>query len=57
MAARGLYRDTDGWAYVVYDEKNGAPIPRERYEENGYEPDFNDLPTKAEYDSAQSRSI
>ena len=45
----GLYRD-GGWAQVS-DGKNSIPIPRDRYEENGYEPPCDRLPTKEEYEA------
>lgn len=60
MAAKGLYRTStaeSGAEYVFVDY--GTPsslgeIPRQRYEEQGYEPPFNDLPTKEEYETKEA---
>ena len=45
-------RTADGWAQVDYGN-NSAPIPRARYEENGYQPPFDKLPLEADYRAAQ----
>lgn len=51
----GIYRVTDGWGGVedsVYIEDEGGAamdIPRSRYEIQGYEPPYNELPSKEEY--------
>ena len=52
MIPTGLYREPDGWVLVAYDAKNLIPIPRERYELSGYEPSYDQLPTKDDYESA-----
>lgn len=49
---RGLYRDDDGYAYVDYDSVE-MPIPANTYRERGYQPDYDALPTKKQYDSAE----
>jgi hypothetical protein len=46
----GLYRTIEGLVQVDYDG-NDIPIPRAKYEENGYRPDFDALLTEAEYRS------
>jgi hypothetical protein len=46
----GLYRTIEGLVQGDYDN-NDIPIPRAKYEENGYKPDFDALPTEAEYRS------
>ena len=45
----GLYRDGD-WAQVS-DGNNSIPIPRDRYEDSGYLPPFDKLPTKDAYEA------
>jgi hypothetical protein len=46
---RGLYQD-NGWAQVT-DGHSNLPIPRDRYEANGYLPPFDELPTKEKYEA------
>ena len=41
--ATGMFRTGDGWVRVDYDGNN-IPIPRSKYEENGYKPAFDELP-------------
>ena len=53
--ASGMFRTSDGWVQVDYDGTN-IPIPRSKYEENGYQPDFNALPSEADYWAAQERA-
>jgi hypothetical protein len=53
--ATGLFRSADGWAQVDYDGSN-IPIPRSRYEQNGYKPDFDMLPLEADYWAAQEKA-
>ena len=48
----GLFRTADGSAQVGYDGNN-IPIPRSKYEENGYKPDFDKLPLEADYWAAR----
>lgn len=52
----GLYRETDGWgnqesARVRYPDGSELDIPRGEYEAGDYEPSFDELPTKAEYEA------
>lgn len=35
----GLFRSEDGWAQVDYGTGATIPIPRSKYEANGYKPD------------------
>ena len=46
---RGLWRDGH-WAQVSYEDIERVPISRALYEKRGYQPPFDDLPTKAEYE-------
>lgn len=46
----GLYRDDDEWVMVNYGQHQ-APIPRARYESEGYSPPYVELPTKQQYDA------
>jgi hypothetical protein len=50
--ATGLFRTSDGSVQVDYDGIS-IPIPRSKYNENGYKPDFNELPLAADYWAAQ----
>ena len=54
MASVGQYREENGWVMVHYDGGHAAPIPRESYEENGYEPPYDELPTKREYEDRKT---
>jgi hypothetical protein len=59
MIARGLYRATmpDGaeCAVVEYGAGSGAgEIPRAHYEDEGYEPPFDSLPTKEQHEAQQN---
>ncbi len=49
--AKGLFRTVEGLAQVDYDG-NDIPITRSKYEENGYKPDFDKLPSEADYRAA-----
>jgi hypothetical protein len=49
--AVGMFRIDDGWVQVDYDGNN-IPIPRSKYEKNGYKPDFDKLPLEADYRAA-----
>jgi hypothetical protein len=51
----GMYRASGGWVQVDYDGSN-IPIPRSKYEENGYKPDFGDLPSEDDYWAAQEKA-
>jgi hypothetical protein len=50
--AIGMFRTDDGSVQVDYDGNN-IPIPRSKYEENGYKPAFDELPLEADYWAAQ----
>jgi hypothetical protein len=43
-----MFRSEEGWVQVDYGTGN-IPIPRSKYEENKYKPDFDKLPSEAEY--------
>ena len=45
----GLFRGEEGWAQVDYGTGATIPVPRSKYEANGYKPDFDKLPSEAEY--------
>jgi hypothetical protein len=51
--AMGMFRTGNGWAQVDYDGNN-ILIPRSKYEENGYKPDFDKLPLEADCWAAQA---
>jgi hypothetical protein len=40
---------------VDYGTGTTIPVPRPKYEANGYKPDFNKLPSEAEYDAAEKK--
>jgi hypothetical protein len=44
----GMFRSEEGWVQVDYETGN-IPIPRSKYEENKYKPDFDKLRSEAEY--------
>jgi hypothetical protein len=50
---KGLHRESDECVMVDYG-KHLIPIPRKRYEVNRYQPPFEALPTKEEYDALQA---
>jgi len=43
-----------GLVLLHYDGSN-IPIPRSKYEENGYKPDFDELQLQADYWAAQEK--
>lgn len=47
---RGMYRRPDELVLVRY-EKNTMYLPKLNYEERGYLPLYDDLPTEAEWES------
>jgi hypothetical protein len=51
----GLFRDEEGSVQVNYGTGATIPIPRSRYEANGYKPDFDKLPSEAEYWAAEKK--
>ena len=40
----------------MISDGNNIPIPRSKYEENGYKPDFDKLPLEADYWAAQEEA-
>jgi hypothetical protein len=54
LMAVGMFRSEEGWVQVDYGTGN-IPIPRSRYEENKYKPDYDKLPSEAEYQAAQKK--
>jgi hypothetical protein len=53
--ATGMFRTGDDWAQVDYDGSN-IPIPRSKYEENGYKPAFDELPLEEDYWAGQEKA-
>jgi hypothetical protein len=53
--AMGMFRTGDGSVQVDYDGIS-IPIPRSKYEKNGYEPNFDELPLEADYWAAQEKA-
>ena len=51
----GLYRTNDGWVQVAYGRKAIFPISRKRYEEQGYEPPFESLPSEHDAKAARGK--
>jgi hypothetical protein len=51
----GLFRDEEGWAQVDYGTGTTIPVPRSKYEANGYKPNFDKLPSEAEYWAAEEK--
>jgi hypothetical protein len=50
----GMFRSDEGWVQVDYGTGN-IPIPRSKYEENRYKPDFDKLPSESEYWAAEKK--
>jgi hypothetical protein len=50
----GLFKTLDQSVQVDYDGVS-IPIPRSTYENNGYKPDFDNLPLEAEYRAAKEK--
>src|SRR5712675_142304 len=50
----GLFKTSDQSVQVDYDGVS-IPIPRSTYENNGYKPDFDDLPLEAENRAAKEK--
>jgi hypothetical protein len=53
---KGMYRDNGGWVQVNYEDRFHMPMHRSDYEDHGYTPRFEALPTKEKYDKARSRA-
>ncbi|THD68149.1 MAG: hypothetical protein E7813_11535 [Bradyrhizobium sp.] len=52
--ATGMFRTSDGSVQVDYDGVS-IPIPRSKYDKNGYKPNFDELPLEADYLAAQEK--
>lgn len=52
--ATGMYRTDDGWVQVNYGA-HAAPVPKATYEENGYSPPYDKLPTESAYKEAEKK--
>jgi hypothetical protein len=50
----GMFRSEEGWVQVDYGTGN-IPIPRSKYEENKYKPDFDKLPSEAAYLASEKK--
>ena len=50
---RGLWRDGH-WVQVSYEDIESVPISRALYERRGYQPPFDELPTKEEYEARRA---
>lgn len=46
----GLWRDGH-WVQVSYEDRESIPISKALYEARGYQPPFDKLPTKEEYEA------
>jgi hypothetical protein len=57
IMATGLYR-VGSSAQVSYGSTfaSTASMPKKDYQKKGYKPDFDDLPSKEEYDAAAKRA-
>jgi hypothetical protein len=53
--ARGIFRTVDGLVQVNYGLRSVA-MYRKRYEEEGYQPPFETLPSEADYVAAQQKA-
>jgi len=51
----GLFRSDGGWVQVDYGTGTTIPVPRSKYEANGYKPDFDKLPSESEYRAAEEK--
>lgn len=47
----GLYRCYSDTMAMVRYEKNTMVLPKAHYEESGFKPDYDDLPTEAEWEA------
>jgi hypothetical protein len=53
--AVGLFRSEDGSVQVDYGTGTTIPVLRSKYEAIGYKPDFDKLPSEAEYWAAETK--
>jgi hypothetical protein len=54
--ARGIFRTVDGLVQVAFNSVYSAPMYRVRYEQEGYQPPFETLPSEADYFAAQQKA-
>ena len=50
----GLFRSKDGWV-AIEETGTNIPVVRSKYEANRYKPDFDKLPSEAEYRAAEKK--
>jgi hypothetical protein len=53
--AKGIYRTVDGFVQVDFGT-HSTPMPRARYQEEGYNPPLETLPSEPDYLAAQQRA-
>jgi hypothetical protein len=53
--AKGIYRTVDGFVQVDYGT-HSTPMPRKRYQDEGYQPPFETLPSEPDYLAAQQKA-
>ena len=51
----GMFRSEVGWVQVDYGTGTNIPVVRSKYEANRYKPDFDKLPSEAEYRAAEKK--
>lgn len=49
VVTRGVFRDGDQ-VHVSYDGRKPVLIPARQYQDRGYEPPLNELPTREQYE-------
>ena len=55
--AQGLYRDNAGWVHVAYDRGFEMTMHRSDYEDHGYKPRFETLPTREKFDKPRPNGL
>ena len=53
--AKGIYRTVDGFVQVDFGT-HSTPMPRARYQEEGYQPAVETLPSEPDYLAAQQKA-
>ena len=53
--AKGIYRTVDGFVQVDFGT-HSTPMPRARYQDEGYNPPFEMLPSEPDYLAAQQKA-
>jgi hypothetical protein len=56
VMAKGVYRDNAGWVKVSYDNRFLMLMKKDEYEEHGYKPKYETLPTRQKYDKPMPRA-